>query len=65
MIQIQVTVSRGENFTPASLMYRYAKHTPGVTHYNSHFESNCYSYRSTNSDTYSGAYSCRTDYLCR
>lgn len=37
MIQISVTVSRGENFTPASLMYRYAKHTPGVTHYNSHF----------------------------
>lgn len=37
MIQIPVTVSRGENFTPASLMYRYAKHTPGVTHYNSHF----------------------------
>lgn len=37
MTQISVTVSRGENFTPASLMYRYAKHTPGVTHYNSHF----------------------------
>lgn len=37
MIQIKLTVSRGENFTPASLMYRYAKHTSGVTHYNSHF----------------------------
>lgn len=34
MIQISVTVSRGENFTAASLMYRYAKHTPGVTYYN-------------------------------
>lgn len=30
MIQIKLTVSRGENFTPASLMKRYADQTPGV-----------------------------------
>ena len=31
MKQIKIQVARGENFTPASLMKRYADHTPGVT----------------------------------
>lgn len=30
MKQIQITTTRGENFSPASLMNRYAKQTPGV-----------------------------------
>lgn len=31
MKQIQVSVMRGANFSPSSLMYRYAAMTPGVT----------------------------------
>ena len=31
MKQVKIQVARGENFTPNSLMYRYAKQTPGVT----------------------------------
>lgn len=38
MIQIQVTVFRGENFTPSALMKRYADHTPGAEFRRSYFE---------------------------
>ena len=31
MKQIQVSVMRGANFSPSSLMYRYAAMTPGVS----------------------------------
>lgn len=31
MKEIKIQVARGENFTPASLMKRYADQTPGVT----------------------------------
>ena len=31
MKQIKIQVARGENFTPNSLMKRYADQTPGVT----------------------------------
>ena len=37
MIQIKVTVSRGENFTPASLMKRYADQTPSAEFRRSYF----------------------------
>ena len=37
MTQIKLTVSRGENFTPASLMKRYADRTPGVVYYTSYW----------------------------
>jgi hypothetical protein len=37
MIQIKLTVSRGENFTPGSLMKRYADQTPGAIHHYGHF----------------------------
>lgn len=37
MIQFQIPVTRGENFTPASLMKRYAACTPGVEFCRSYF----------------------------
>lgn len=37
MIQIKVSISRGENFTPASLMKRYADQTPGTEFRRSYF----------------------------
>lgn len=37
MIQIKVTVSRGENFTPSGLMKRYADETPGAEFRRSYF----------------------------
>ena len=39
MTAISLTVSRGENFTPASLMKRYADRTPGVIFHYSYWGS--------------------------